>query len=234
MKTSIPPILVTCCIALASSFPVYAQVDYKPREIELKKDLDIEEVKSTVKGVISDAMEEFVKNRNGEGYRTFAVLPLQHDVDDGYGTLRLQDVFATFGRDSGYDVFTVESEKMQKAFEQIEFAQNFSDAIDPQTIQKLGKIVNVEVVVLARLDVNTNAKGVTTVRFNIEPYVVETMQRLAGGEKDAVITPPAVPESAKSFIEKAYPWVLWGGLAVLLLIILKVVFRVIGNSARPR
>lgn len=223
--------LVGSLLALA---PAHAQVSYKPKEIDLKPGQDLEEVKDSVSDVIAAAMQEFVKNRNGESYRTFAVLPMKRDVDNGYGTLRLQDAFATFGKSSGYDVFTVESEKMQKALDQIEFAQNFSDAIDPSTIQKLGKIVNVEVVVLARLDVNTNSEGATTVRFNLEPYVVETMQRLAGGEKTAVIEPEALLPVPKSLMEKAYPWLLGIGGGLVLLLILRIVFRVIGNASRPR
>lgn len=205
-----------------------------PRPLDIQNG-DIEKIKDAGSKAIEQVLSDFVEKRGGESLKSFVILPLKEDVDDGYFTEKYQSILADKGRSTGYKIYTREDADIGRLLDEIKWGENFGDAMDQATIQKFGNIKGVQAVIVPRMSIS-KIDGIITVRASIKGNEVETFANLPGcGEATQVIA-PIIPE--KSIWEKIVEQsIAFKAIIIVLSILLPILFFVIRafrNASRPR
>jgi hypothetical protein len=206
-------------VTLMGLVPAAVLAGLPPKEVS-------EKLKDAGNSAITRLVERFVKEDWGDRHKSFVILPIPGDIERDYFSQRLQDEFARLGRTAGYDLYTRQDEDAAALIDEVVMGIEKGDLMDRDTIAKFG-VIGADAIILTRVDYSSSADG-ETLRFNLEPYVVETRQRLAGGEEKAFVAAPAAPPPPRT------PWwvILGAGLGGLLVLI--VVLRWIYSASRPR
>ena len=206
-------------VILMGLVPLAVQAGLPPKEVS-------EKLKDEGNGAITRLVERFVNEDWGGRHKSFVILPIPGDIERDYFSQRLQDEFARLGRNVGYDLYTRQDEDASALIDEVVMGLEKGDIMDKDTIAKFG-VVGADAIILTRVDYSSSAEG-ETLRFNLEPYVVETRQRLAGGEEKAFLAAPAPP------LPPGTPWWVILGAALGGLLVLVVVLRWIYSASRPR
>lgn len=214
--------------ALAIGFNIGSAQDvfqYTPMELPLEEGVNIEQVKDIGNEAIKEVVSKFVTARAGEGLKTFEVLPFAEDIDRGYFTKRLPGQFAEQGKKVGYIPYAKKDEAVfNQILKEIRYGEEGGDIMDPQTVQKFGRLSGVEVLIKPDLSLTT-IDGVTTLRITLSGYVVETGRQLPfGQEVKKMITPPAPPVNY-------WKWVIP---ILIALVVIWVIAKFVNTLKRPR
>ena len=133
--------------------------------------------------------------------KRFAILPMQHDIDDGYFTSQVRNQFADLGQPNGYELYTRMDDEWKALLNEIKWGEQFGDTMDPATVQKFGRIQGVQGILMGRVVSETkNDRGDVHVRITVQAFEVETGRLLWGQEQVGEVlaekkpAPPAPPQ----------------------------------------
>ncbi len=211
---------------LLTAVSVHAQGIAQPKPLLLPADIDISVLKDTGKLVIADLLAAFAANEAAGGGKSYIILPLGKDIDNGYFTLQFENAFTQKAKSAGYKLYTRTDKVLEKVLTEVGFQQNFGDSIDKSTMQKLA-LVGAEAVVLPRIDIDKSVSGALTLRATISVHNVATGEKTWGDEASKIIPGRLTTEE----------WVRLGaiGLAILGgLVVLLWFIRTVRAAARPR
>lgn len=205
-----------------------------PRPLDIHQG-DIEKIKDAGTAAIEQVLDEFVQKRGGDSLKSFVLLPLTEDVEDGYFTEKFQSILADKGRSAGYKLYTREDADISKLLDEIRWGENFGDTMDQATIQKFGNIKGVQAVIVPRMSIS-KIDGIITVRASIKGNEVETFANLAGCGEAKQIIEPVIPK--KSLWERMENMSI-AAKAIFLAVttvgfILIFVIKAFRNASRPR
>ena len=181
---------------------------------------------------IADLLKDFLAHKDFP--KRFAILPMQHDIDDAYFTSQLRNQFSDLGQANGFELFTRMDDEWKALLNEIKWGEQFNDTMDPATVQKFGRIQGVQGLIMGRVVSATKTdKGDVHVRITITAFEVETGRQLWGEEKvgevlAAVKPPPPGPPT---------DWIKVGAFvvgALALLIIVIGFLRYAKGASRPR
>ncbi len=218
-------ILLTA-VLLCTAVAAQAQGIANPRPLSLPADTDISALKSTGKVAIAELMAAFAANDAASGSKSYIILPLPRDVDQGYFTLQFENAFTQKAGAAGYKLYTRTDSVLANVLKETEFQQNYEDALDKSTIQKLA-FIGAQAVVVPRMDIDRSADGTVTLRASISVHNVATAEKVWGDE-----TSKDMPRGLTT-----QDWIFRGGIAVGAIIGLLVLLWIIGSvrsAARPR
>jgi len=197
---------------------------YSPMEVQISEGVNIESIKDAGKEAITELITKFVADDAGENLKLFKVLPFTSDIDGGYFTRQLQNEFGAKGRSKGYERFTRNEQMFNQILKEIKWGDQFSDVMDPATIQKFGNLSGVQALIVPRLSL-TSIKGESTLRMSLQGYEVETGKALPfAHEAKRVIEPPMA----------VWKWIVIGLIAFILLVILFKLLKALNDARYPR
>lgn len=211
---------------LFTAVAAHAQGIANPRPLNLPADTDISTLKSTGKAAIAELMAAFATNGASKDNKSYIILPLPRDVDQGYFTLQFENAFTQKARAEGYKLYTRTDSVLANVLKEKEFQQNYEDALDKSTIQKLA-FIGADAVVLPRIDIDRSSDGTVTLRASISVHNVASAEKVWGDEVTKDIPRPLTTED----------WVRRGGIGLAALGGLVVLLWFIGSvrsAARPR
>ena len=202
---------------------------YKPRDLTVPADVNTEEVKDSG----NTAIEKLVPDALGATGlpKKLAILPLKQDIDDGYFTTQLSNLFVKTGTNSGFQIYTRDNSQWDSLLQEIQWGDQFGDTMDAATIQKFGRIQGVQALVVGRVSsITKGPDGKPIVRMGIQVFEVETGRQLWGSEEKGVLPAKPVDPPFWSQVPGGGMTVI-GALAVLVLLILLIG---IVKKSRPR
>lgn len=217
------PLALAAFLALATS--VTAQGISQPRPLTLPDDIDIATLKDAGRAAISQVLAEFAGS-NASGGKSYIILPLSKDIDQGYFTLQFENAFTQKAGAAGYKLYTRTDKVLEKVLTEIEFQQNFEDSLNKATMQKLA-LVGAESVILPRIDIDRSGDGALTVRASIGIHNVATGEKVWGNESSSLIPGRVTTEQ----------WITRGIIALAAFAVLMIVLwfiRTVRRAARPR
>ncbi|MCB1210778.1 MAG: hypothetical protein KDK97_15760 [Verrucomicrobiales bacterium] len=221
------PLLFSVAVALLASVSAsHGQGVLEPRPLSLPADIDIAELKDTGKAAIDDVMAKYADQDVRPDVKTYAILPLGKDVDAGYFTLQFENIFTQRAGAAGYTLYTRRDKVLEQVLVEIDFQQNYADAMKPETRQKLA-LEGVQAIIRPRIDIDRSANGAITVRANVEVFQVASGQKIWGYEATRVIGAKLTNEQLVHYLMIGL-----GGLAAV--IILFWFLRALMRAARPR
>ncbi len=228
------PLLAIATLALAcAAHPARAQSTAsspvaEPQPLTLPKGVSIEDVKDTGNKAIEKLLANFAESRHAPGAKGFILLPLPRDVDHGYFSQQLEAELSQRFADKQLKIYTRNDKTLAQIFDFTAWAQNFEEAIDEKTLQKLGGIVDAPAIISPRLDITVDERGNITARANMRVIVRRTAE-----------IPPGVSEGYAQM--KAMPSnsdiLRWSGYGLAGLIALFILIKFLGAiraASRPR
>jgi hypothetical protein len=227
MKISRSPHLA---VGLACLFVVFATFGPVPRiaaEDETFTSAELDRIKELGRAAIEELTTTFSEEFHDAPVSRAAVLPVQRDIDQGYFTLQVENAFSRLGKQVNLEVYTRADEPLAAVLEEIGWNEGFVDAIDPSTVQKLGRLRGADAVVFTRVDVSRLDGGGFSVRAICQVKEVETARNLWGGEIVHRDEPPLSREQLISYAK----------MAGILLVVIAVWFRIrssLRKARRPR
>lgn len=204
----------------------HAQGISQPKPLTLPPDIDMSRLKDAGRKAIAEVLAAFASNNLATGGKSFIILPLGKDIDQGYFTLQFENAFTQKAGAAGYKLYTRTDKVLEKVLTEIEFQQNYEDSLNKATMQKLA-IVGAEYVILPRIDIDRSANGALTMRASIGVHNVSTAEKVWGDEGSVVIPGKLTTEE----------WVRIGAIALAVLgglVILLWFIRSLRAAARPR
>lgn len=148
--------------------------DYPPGELDQIRDLG--------RAAIEELVARFPNEYGGNDVSRAAVLPVQGGIDNPYFTLQVENAFSRLSEKSGMEIYTRADEQLAAVLDEIGWNESYVDAIDPATIQKLGRLRGADAVVFTRVVVTKREDGGFSVRAICQVKEVETARNLWGGE----------------------------------------------------
>ena len=228
------PLLAIATLAIAcAALPARAQSTAsspvaEPQPLTLPKGVSIEDVKDTGNKAIEKLLSNFAESRHAPGAKGFILLPLPRDVDHGYFSQQLEAELSQRFADKGLKIYTRNDKTLAQIFDFTAWAQNFQEAIDEKTLQKLGGIVDAPAIISPRLDITVDERGNITARANMRVI-----------ERRTAEIPPGVSEGYAQM--KAMPSnndiLRWSGYTLAGLIALFLLLKFLGAiraASRPR
>lgn len=218
--------ILLATVLLCTAVAAHAQGIANPRPLNLPADTDMSTLKNTGKQAIAELMAAFAANDAASGSKSYIILPLPRDVDQGYFTLQFENAFTQKAGAAGYKLYTRTDSVLAKVLKETEFQQNYEDALDKGTIQKLA-FIGAQAVVVPRMDIDRSAEGLVTLRASISVHNVSTAEKVWGDETAKDLPRPLTTQD----------WILRGGIALGALGILVVLLWFISSvrsAARPR
>lgn len=197
-----------------------------PKPIELPSNIDMSQLKDAGRKAIADVLAAFTGNQFASGGKSFIILPLGRDIDQGYFTLQFENAFTQKAGAAGYKLYTRTDKVLEKVLTEIEFQQNYEDSLNKSTMQKLA-IVGADSVILPRIDIDRSANGALTLRASISVHKVSTAEKVWGDESSVVI--PGKRTTEEWVRIGAISLAVLGGLVILIWLI-----RSVRAAARPR
>ncbi len=177
----------TLVATTASGAPEAPKAAFKQKELAVSQEIDTDLVKEAGNRAIAACLDDFVRQPQITVKR-FAVLPLETDLDGGYFTTQLRNQFTTKAGAKGCELYTRMDSEWNALLGEIAWGQNYSDTMDPATVQKFGRIQGVQGLIMARvggLDRFGKGKDDVKLRFIVQVFEVETGRLLWGEEKIA-------------------------------------------------
>lgn len=225
-------------LAVFSAIPLNAAVV----EVVVPEELNPDVVRDAGNQALDEALDKLFTQQNLP--ERFAILPLQGDLDAGYFTAQLRNKFASKGNAAGVSLFTRMDDTWDTLLEEIQFGQDFSDTMDPKTIQKFGNVQGVQGIVMGRLESVTVREETYEVRVRItfQAYEVETGRFLWGTEATGSMIDENLRKEIYNYAEDAADelkkvdkkiWY-WVGGGLVALILLKIIMGRVRTAARPR
>jgi len=202
-----------------------AQGIASPRQLTLPDDIDLAALKDAGRAAISQVLSEFAGSNVSAG-KSFIILPLAKDIDQGYFTLQFENAFTQKAGASGFKLYTRTDKVLEKVLTEVEFQQSFEDSLNKASMQKLS-LVGAESVILPRIDIDRSGDGALTVRASISIHHVSTGEKVWGNEGASFIPGKVTTEQ----------WVTRGIIAFAVfafLLLLLWITRTIRRAARPR
>jgi hypothetical protein len=214
--------LTLSCLAVN----LHAQGITEPRPLAVPAEVDTAELKDTGRQAIAELMAEFAAQDANAQAKTFAILPLPKDIDQGYFTLQFENAFTQKAGASGFKLYTRRDQVLEQVLVEIDFQQNFADAVKESTRNKLA-LEGVEAVILPRIDLDRSANGAVTLRATVSVHHVVSGEKLWGHEVARVIAPALTNDQILHYG-------VIGLAAIALLLILIWLLRTVRAAARPR
>lgn len=143
---------------------------------------DEEEIKSRGKEAVESLVAKFAREGGGADLKRFVIVPLPRDISERYLTLQLENAFAREGRHQGYELYTRDNEKVSQILKEVSWSEDYEDVMAKETVQKLGRIVGAEGVIVSRFDLGQKDNGEMVLRMNIQSFEVETLRAVWGDE----------------------------------------------------
>ncbi len=191
---------------------------------------DPEMVRDAGNRAISDLLTDFVTHKDFP--KRFAILPMQHDIDDAYFTSQLRNQFSDVGPNNGFELYTrMDDEAWKALLSEIKWGEQFGDTMDPATVQKFGRIQGVQGIIMGRVvSATKDDKGNVHVRITITAFEVETGRQLWGQEKVGETLAEAKPGPPTDWFKIG----VYAGGAVALLVIVFGFLSYAKSASRPR
>jgi hypothetical protein len=218
------PLFAMALVAMTLSS--HAQGISQPKPLTLPPDIDMSQLKDAGRKAIAEVLAAFASNNLATGGKSFIILPLGKDIDQGYFTLQFENAFTQKAGAAGYKLYTRTDKVLEKVLTEIEFQQNYEDSLNKATMQKLA-IVGAEYVILPRIDIDRSGNGALTLRASISVHNVSTAQKVWGDEARVVI--PGRRTTEEWLRIGAIALAVLGGLVILLWFV-----RSVRTAARPR
>lgn len=175
--------------------------------------------------------------------KRFAVFRLGADLDDGYFTLQARNEFTSRTAGTEYTLYTREKGELAILDSEAVLADNFRGTMDEATVEEF-ETKGVQGYILGRvsgvfLGQGTGSGGVRMaddaqilqVRILLQAFEVKTGRLLWGAEKIAAV---ALPDESLVVPGTKRQWILYGGGALLGLILLMMLHRMLLGANRPR
>ncbi|WP_395744773.1 hypothetical protein [Prosthecobacter sp.] len=216
---------LTATLLLAAA-TLHAQGIPQPRPLTLPADTDIAVIKDAGRLAIADVLAAFTANEAASGGKSYIILPLGRDIDQGYFTLQFENAFTQKAKSAGYKLYTRADSTLEKVLTEIGFQQNYGDSLEKSTVQKLA-LVGAQAVVLPRIDIDRSVNGALTLRASISVHNVASGEKTWGDEASQII--PGKYTTADWVRIGAIALAILGGLVILLWFI-----RSVRAAARPR
>ena len=226
-------LLLTLCAACAG-FAADSKDLPKPKEIVIPQDVDADLVKEAGNKAIKALLSDFL-NRSDVPVKRFAVLPLQQDVDGGYFTLQLRNLFSTQGSAKGYELYTRMDDEFKMLLNEIAWGQSYGDTMDPATVQKFGRLQGVQGLITGRVSsVNKYKNDDVKVRFMMQVFEVETGKLVWGEEKVAFGKRNEGDSFWSQLGDDKLKYGLIGLACIVGVALLIKVLKAVGTASRPR
>ena len=192
---------------------------------------------------LADWMADFLARKISA--KSFALLPLGSDLDDGYFTLQARNEFASRASGTDYSLYTRDDAEWKSLLQEIRVGDQEGDTMDPATIQKFGRIQGVQGIIRGRISgVYTGMAGpgtggvrmaddakVLQVRIIMQAFEVETGRLLWGSEKIAAVS---LPDDSLVVPGTKRQWILYGAGGIGAILILFVLARMLKSANSPR
>lgn len=171
--------------------------------------------------------------------KRFAVLPFKADYEEAYFTAQLRNAVARHGSAKGIKLFTRDGDALGRLLDEIAFGQKFGDTMNPETVQKFGRIEGVQGLIFGRVvnitrqeqDALKGQAGLARVRVMLQAYEVETGRLLWGDEATGEIEQPLRDATPGEQAAAYGPWV--AGVVLGIIVLLFLGFWVL-KQMRPR
>lgn len=198
-------------------------------------DVDIDKLKDAAQQAAADVWKNYVGSFTDSKLKSFAVLPLQRDIDGDYVALQLRNKFTEICGPQGLQLYTRMDAEWNTLLKEIAWGDNFGDTMDQGTIQKFGRIKGVQALVFSRITgaSKTDKDGVK-LRVNVQIFEVETGQQLWGKEIAATQEGSLVQVVDAQIMRDYRQWFVIGGAVLGGLILLYILMKMIAKASRPR
>ncbi len=201
----------------------------------LQEGLDLDKFKDAAQKAAADVWKNYVSSVSDFKVTSFAVLPLQKDVEGDYTALQLRNQFTEVCGPQGLQLFSRVDPEWNLLLKEIAWGENYADTMDQSTVQKFGRIKGVQALVFSRITgaTKTDTEGVK-LRLNVQVFEVETGQQLWGKEivttQDGDVVKLLSPNTMRNYGQ----WIITGGAVLGGLIILFILMKIVSRASRPR
>lgn len=201
----------------------------------LPEGLDLDKFKDAAHQAAGDVWKNYVSSVNDFKVTSFAVLPLQKDVEGDYTALQLRNQFTEVCGPQGLQLFSRVDPEWDLLLKEIAWGENYADTMDQSTVQKFGRIKGVQALVFSRITgaTKTDTEGVK-LRLNVQVFEVETGEQLWGKEIVTTMDGDAVRLLGPSTMRNYGQVIITGGAVLGGLLILFILMKIISKASRPR
>jgi hypothetical protein len=197
--------------------------------------VDIDRLKDAAQAGATSVWRDFVSTVDAGTVKSFAVLPLQKDLDGNYVALQLRNKFTEICGPQGFQLYTRMDEDWNTLLREIAWGENYGDTMDSATVQKFGRIKGVQAVVFSQITgASRTETGGVKLRLNVQAFEVETGRQLWGKEIVTIQEGTFAPVMIVSTWRDYWQWYLLVGGAVVGLILLVFLMRYVARASRPR
>lgn len=193
------------------------------------------------------AIEQWVGEFLGKQFaaKRYAIFPVGSDLDDGYFTLQIRNIFSSAALGSDYSLYTREDPEWASIVEK-EMRMGFDreGMMDEETIARWGRENGVQGAIRGRISGVFLGQGSGTgglrmaddaqilqVRVLLQAFEIETGRLLWGAERFAAVQ---LPDESLIIPGTKRQWILYGAGAIGLLLVLFILHRMFLASSRPR
>ncbi len=193
------------------------------------------------------AIQEWVQEFLGKQFdaKRYAIFPVGSDLDDGYFTLQIRNLFASGALGSDYSLYTREDPAWDAIVEK-EMRMGFDreGMMDEETIARWGRENGVQGAIRGRISGVFLGQGPGTggirmaddarilqVRVLLQVFEIETGRLLWGAERVAAVQ---LPDESLIIPGTKRQWILYGGAGLLGLIVIIFILRALKSANRPR
>lgn len=201
----------------------------------LPEGIDLDKFKDAAQQAAADVWKNYVSNATEFKVTSYAVLPLQKDVEGDYVALQLRNQFTEVCGPQGLQLYSRVDPDWDLLLKEIAWGENYADTMDQSTVQKFGRIKGVQALVFSRLTgaTKTDTEGVK-VRLNVQIFEVETGQQLWGKEITSTQDGDAIRLLSPSTMRYYGQIIITAGIALGVLLILFVFMKMVSKASRPR
>jgi hypothetical protein len=197
--------------------------------------VDIDKLKDAAQAAATDVWKNYIGSITDSKVKSYAVLPLQKDIDGDYVALQLRNKFTEICGPQGLQLYTRMDQEWNTLLKEIAWGENFGDTMDQSTIQKFGRIKGVQALVFSRITgaSKTDRDGVK-LRVNVQIFEVETGQQLWGKEIVTTQEGSLVQIVDAQIVRDYRQWIIIGCAVFGGLIVLFILMKMVAKASRPR
>lgn len=201
----------------------------------LPEGIDLDKFKDAAQQAAADVWKNYISNASDFKATSFAVLPLQKDVEGDYVALQLRNQFTEVCGPQGLQLYSRVDPDWDLLLKEIAWGENYADTMDQSTVQKFGRIKGVQALVFSRLTgaTKTDTDGVK-VRLNVQIFEVETGEQLWGKEVTAALDGDAIRLLSPNTMRNYGQLIITGGAVLGGLLILFILMKIVSKASRPR
>jgi hypothetical protein len=197
--------------------------------------VDTDKLKDAAQTAATDVWKNYVSSVSDTKVKSFAVLPLQKDIDGDYVALQLRNKFTEICGPQGLQLYTRMDQEWNTLLKEIAWGENFGDTMDQATIQKFGRIKGVQALVFSRITgASITDRGGVKLRLNVQVFEVETGEQLWGREIVSVQEGTMVQVIDAQVVRDYRQWFIGGGAVLGALVLLFVLLKMVAKASRPR